>query len=419
MVHDEDIRQQLMLGEDSKWEFKQVEFKGNQLVGPHKGRFAAAMIAFANKSGGRLLVGVADDGALQGLSREQMDVLVKMLAEIGSDIVKPPLPIDVYRRNLDGRAFVLVEVPRGHAVHEYKQKSWIRTGASKRPLIDPERMRLVQNRAQGQHTWNDHQPISGTGFGTLDSALWKPILSAEGLKDPEAGLAKLALLAENEVGVQCATVAGLLLCTEHPEQWLPGAIITATHYRGTDRTTGQVDAQEITGPLQEQIADTLTFVARNMRVVVRGSPARVDMPQYSEKAVFEAVVNAVAHRDYSIKGSTIRLSMFSDRLELQSPGALPDSLTIESMLTRQVTRNQAVTFVLSRMKVDGIRGFSHPRHFMERRGDGVPVIVRETQEISGTPAEYRLIDDAEVMLRIPAGPRDVTFSATVERGIQH
>ena len=180
-----------------------------------------------------------------------------------------------------------------------------------------------------------------------------------------------------------------------------------------DRTTGQVDSQEITGPLQRQIADTMTFAGRNMQVAARKTPARIDMPQYSEKAIFEAVVNAVVHRDYSIRGSRTRLSMFSDRLEIQSPGALPNTLTVESMALRQATRNQVIASVMGRMGVGEIRGSAHRPYFMERRGDGVPAIIRETRELSGRSPEYQLIDGAEVLLRVPAAPQDATSSRVV------
>lgn len=140
---------------------------------------------------------------------------------------------------------------------------------------------------------------------------------------------------------------------------------------------------------------------------------RVDMPQYSEKAIFEAVVNAAVHRDYSVRGSRIRLSMFCDRLEIQSPGALPNTLNVESMAVRQATRNQAIASLMGRMGVAEIPGSAHRRYFMERRGDGVPTIIRETRELSGRPPAYRLVDDAEVLLRIPAAPQDATSSEAV------
>ena len=93
-----------------------------------------------------------------------------------------------------------------------------------------------------------------------------------------------------------------------------------------------------------------------MHVGARKTPARENLPEYSTQALFEAIVNAVVHRDYSIRGSRIRLSIFSDRLELCSPGSLPNNLTIESMGERQSTRNEALTSVLGRMDAGSIEG---------------------------------------------------------------
>lgn len=419
MLGDKDILRRLELGEDQKWEFKQVEFADNRPKSPGRNDLADELIAFANSTGGRLLMGVTDAGILQGLSRKQMDALDKHLVEVSTDAIRPSLRIEVHHRTLGDKNLVLVVVPRGDSLYERDGRSWIRVGATKRRMTGDEPMRLAQRRAQGRHRWFDEQPVAGTGIDTLHPALWGPMLSAEGAKEPERSLAKLALLGTDESGIQCATIAGVLLCTQRPDQWLPNAVITATCYRGTDRTTGQLDSQEITGSLQQQITDGVNFVVRNMWIGAHKTPARIDIPQYSEKAVFEAIVNAVVHRDYSMRGSRIRLSMFSNRLEVQSPGALPNNLSLNSMALRQATRNDVIASVMSRIGVGDIRGSAHRRYFMERRGDGVPAIIRETRELTGRSAEYRLVDDAEVLLRIPSAPRDATSSrvvATVRAG---
>ncbi len=402
MPSDETLRQRLRLGEDSGWEFKQVEFAGDRPRSPGRDALAQEMVAFANASGGRLLLGVTDEGSLQGLSREQLDALGDLLAELGADAIKPPLRIDVHKRRLDGKSFLLVDVPRGDSLHELGGRSWVRVGAGKRRMTGDEPMRLAQRRGQARRASFDEQPVAGTGFDTLDPELWRPLLSAEGAAEPEIALEKLALLGVDESGVRRATVAGLLLCARSPEQWLPGAVITATRYQGTDRASGQLDAQEITGPLPRQIADAVGFAKRNMLVSARKTPERSDMPQYSDKAVFEAIVNAAAHRDYAVRGSRIRLSMFSDRLEIQSPGALPNNLTLEGMALRQSTRNEAVVSALGRIGVGATHGAGERRYFIERRGDGVPIIQRETRALSGRLPEYRTPDGAEVLLRIPA-----------------
>ena len=399
---DEEIRRQLRLAEDSTWEFKAVEFADNRPRSPSRQELADEIAAFANADGGVLLCGVTDDGEVQGMSREQVTELDSLLVEVSTDSIRPAVRIRTYHRQLNDKLLLVIDVPKGDSQHDSPGGSYIRVGGTKRRMTSDERLRLSQLRGQARFRSYDEQIVPGTGFETLDESLWRPLLSAEGAAEPQSALVKLALLTNDDVGILRATVAGVLLCTRTPEQWLPNAGITATRYSGSDRVSGQLDAQEITGPLNRQIGDAVAFAMRNMRVAAHKDPARVNLPQYSEKALFEAIVNAVVHRDYSIRGSKIRLSMFEDRLEVQSPGSLPNNLTLESMEARQATRNEALTSVLARMPVEGISGSEDRQYFMERRGDGVPIILRETHELSGKRPEFHLIDNSEVLLLIPA-----------------
>ncbi|MCY4164604.1 MAG: putative DNA binding domain-containing protein [Gammaproteobacteria bacterium] len=413
-IRDEEIRRQLGLGEDSRWEFKQVEFHGGKPISPRRDDWADELGAFANADGGTMLCGVADDGTIQGMSREQAVTLDRLLAEVSTDSIEPPLRIDVYHRELDGKAFVLVVVPRGEALHERGGRAFIRVGASKRRMTKDESLRLAQNRAQSRYLWFDKQIVPETGFETLSERLWEPLLSAAGAADARRGLMNLRLLAQDEAGVERATVAGILLCAPSPQNWLPQATIAATHYRGADRASGQLDAQEITGPLSTQIADAVQFVVRNMRVSARKTPEREDIPQYSKAAVFEAVANAVAHRDYSISSRRIRLSIFKDRLEIDSPGRLPNGMTIEGMEASQATRNEVIASVFGRIPVGGVAGAGHRKFLMERRGDGVAIIRKETREATGLAPEYELINGSSLALRIPAAKLDlVPADATI------
>ena len=411
---DEEIKRQIRLGEDSLCEFKEITFSGNTPKDPRRDDLADEFAAFANTKGGVVLCGVSDNGKVQGMTREQMNELERLLTEICSDTIKPPIYPTILRREIEeGKPFVLVEIPQGYALHDSPGGSYHRVGSSKRKMTSDDRMRLAQRRGQSRFLWFDKLPVPGTGFGTLNEPLWKPILSIESSTEPELALEKMALLTEDENGIVRATVAGILLCTHSPEQWLPNACISATCYRGTDRASGQIDAQTITGPLNRQIAEAVAFAVRNMRVGAYKNPGRTDLPQYSEKALFEAIVNAVAHRDYTIQGSKIRLSMFTDRIEINSPGNLPNNLTIDSMAVRQSTRNEALTSMLGRMSVGNIRGSEDRQFFMERRGDGVPIIFRETKALSGESPEYQLIDGSDLILRIPAAPTYITPATAI------
>ncbi len=401
---DDEVRRQLRLGEDSAWEFKEVDFRNNEPAPHQRGSWADEIAAFANAGGGVLLLGVTDTGDVSGMSRQQMDALERRVREICTDSIKPLIRVEMYRRELDERSFLLVSIPQGDALYDSPGGSFVRVGSAKQPMSSDERLRLAQRRGQARFLSFDEQTVAGTGLSTLDKDLWKPLLSVEGLREPQLGLEKLGLLRSDDQGAVLATVAGVLTCTTQPREFVPGAEITAVRYMGIDRASGQVDAQDITGPINAQIKHALAFVRRNTRVGARKEPARVNLPEYSLQAVFEALVNAVVHRDYSIRGSRIRLSIFSDRLELNSPGGLPNNLTVESMMERQVTRNEVLASILGRMNiVEDEIGFATGRqYFMERRGDGVSIIRRETSELSGKDARFRLVDNAELCLTLPA-----------------
>ena len=209
---------------------------------------------------------------------------------------------------------------------------------------------------------------------------------------------KLRLVSDDADDVARLTLAGVLLGTHKPQQWIPHAYIQAVSYAG-ERTDAdyQTDARDIEGPLDEQVAEALHFVQRNMLVRATKTTARVERPQFSERAVFEALVNAVAHRDYSMAGSRIRLHLFGDRLELYVPGTLANTLSPDSLHLRQASRNELIVSLLARCPAPANLG---RMHLMDRRGDGVPIIRKECQQLSGRLPEYSLIDDSELRLVI-------------------
>ena len=190
---------------------------------------------------------------------------------------------------------------------------------------------------------------------------------------------------------------------------MPNTYIEAARYRGKKQDSNyQTDAQKIRGPLNQQIEQAMSFLEKNQTVTALKKPHRVEMNQFSDRAVFEAIVNAVAHRDYSSFASKIRFFMFDDRLEVYSPGALPNTVTIDSISLRQATRNELITSLLAETPVvetvsDVGRGF-----YMEKRGEGVPIILNESEKLSGKKPVYRLIDDSELLLTIfAASPQRV------------
>jgi predicted HTH transcriptional regulator len=139
-----------------------------------------------------------------------------------------------------------------------------------------------------------------------------------------------------------------------------------------------------------------------MKIGAIKTMGRRDIPQYDLTAVFEAMVNAVAHRDYSIYGSKIRLRLFADRLEIYSPGTIANTMTVESLMYRQAVRNETLTSLLAKCPVPyELEWLVTDRHtFMDKRGEGVRIIMENSERLSGKRPEYRLIDDAELLLTI-------------------
>ena len=109
--------------------------------------------------------------------------------------------------------------------------------------------------------------------------------------------------------------------------------------------------------------------------------------------------NFTYHRDYSIYGAKIRLQMFDDRLELYSPGAIPNTMTIETMPLRQYSRNELLTSLLARCSLPRGNGFSERVAIMDKRGEGIPIILSESTRLSGKKPLYQLLDD-ELLLTI-------------------
>ena len=259
--------------------------------------------------------------------------------------------------------------------------------------------RLFQERSQSRVIRFDESPVPGTSPEQLDDGLTRRFLRGEPALD-ETALRKLRIVADDEDGTTRITIAGALLCTREPGRWLPHAQIQAVSYAGERQDINyQHDARDLDGPLDEQVLEALHFVRRNMRVTATKEMARVERPQFSDRAVFEALVNAVAHRDYSMAGARVRLHLFGNRLELYVPGALANTLTPDSMDSRQYSRNELIVSLLARCRVSEQENLVRS-HMMDCRGEGVPVILDESRELSGRVPEYALLDDSELRLVI-------------------
>ena len=398
------LLRQIELGEDSRLELKEASVKGRKVIAPGRNALADELAALGNASGGTLVFSVTDAGQVRKLRREEMDALEKLVYEICSDTIKPVLPYNAQRLALpEGFGVLLIEVEQSPHVHKSPGGYLTRQGSSTRELSAEALQRLFQRRGRSGLLGPDELPVAETGRGTLDAALYNRFLSSRTLQPAAAELAKLGLLVEDDAGVNRATVAGVLLATNRPDRHIPGAVIEAVRYRGNVLgKASQLDATTIVGPVDRQIREAVLFARRNTRVAARKTPGRVEIPQFSPRAVFEAVVNAVVHRDYSLESARTRMFIFDDRLELYSPGALANTLPIEALRTRQTTRNEALASLLRMLRVDDIHGAGDRQYFLELRGEGVPVIYEQTRELTGRDPRYEVIGGSELRVTLPS-----------------
>lgn len=396
----------IRLGEDSVLECKDLRYRNGRVEAPSRESVADEFAAMANATTGTFVFGVDDKTrAVVGIPEEKLDAVEEWIRNICNDLILPQLfcrirKLRVGDGNEDDKVIIRVDIPRSLFIHRSPGGYYLRIGSSKREMSPDLLARMFQQRSQTRLIRFDEQAVRPAPMSSLDPKLYSKFKTPYSPSDEGDFLAKTKLATEDEDGMKIPTVSGILMASQNPCDFLPNAYIQAVAYAGKTRNSDfQVDARDITGPLDSQILEACAFVKKNMRVAARKEPARRDIPQFSMRAVFEAVVNAVAHRDYSIRDAKIRLHLFSDRLELFSPGAIPNTMTIESLPLRQAARNELLTSLLARCPLDD-KSLAGEQFIMDRRGEGVPIIFEESERLSGVRPVYRLLDGAELMLTI-------------------
>lgn len=400
---------QIRLGEDSAYEFKSIAIKGNKVDQPHRDSIADELAAFANARGGILVLGVADKTReVEGIARENLDTVDLWLANIASQLVDPPLPIEtrlveIPNRQAEMKPVVWVRIAKSVFVHRSPSGYYHRVGSSKREMSPELLARIFQQRSMVRLIRFDEQLVPQTEKEAIVPELKARFLRGD--LPEQTQLKKLYLIGDDESGTTRLTVSGVLLLTQRPADFLSSAYVQCVAYSGSERNAEfQLDAQDCDGPVDEQIRHAFNFVKRNMRTEAVKRPGRIDIPQYDLAAVFEAIVNAVAHRDYAIHGARIRLHLFADRLELSTPGGLPNSLTIDSMEANSISRNETLVNLLSRYYP--ANPVSKRQNLIERRGEGVPTILAASERLSLRRPLYEQIDHTELKLTIYAASRE-------------
>ena len=389
-------------GESSGVEFKRDVLQNHEL--------AKELVAFSNLEGGMVVLGVDDDGRIAGLTRDRLEEWVMTACR---DKIRPGIIpfFETLRDVQPGVDVAIVRVPRGFSVHSRwhnnRHTYYIRVGTQSREPTPEELSRLFQQRGTFRA---ELRPVSGSTINDLDRRRLKDYFKRVRQQDvpadgDEAGWR--TLLDNTEIMVEDgATLSGMLLFGSAPNRFLPQAGIDAAAFPGLEKDYAARERRALRGPmtplmdrhgavLEAGLVDqALEFVRRNtpMTASLEGGTRRIERPAYPDEAVREAVVNALVHRDYLLSNTDVELAAYRDRLEIISPGRLPNGITPEHMRAgTRAARNQLLK--------DVMRDYG----YLEHMGMGVPrKIVRGMREHNETDPD--LVEEGErFVVRLFAG----------------
>ncbi|RPH50940.1 MAG: ATP-dependent DNA helicase RecG [Desulfobacteraceae bacterium] len=317
----------ISLGEDSTRQFKSDVTNSDSL--------ASEMAAFANSEGGTIFIGVVDDGSIPGLGQADVGRINQLISNAASHLVRSPLAVQTRNVRISpGRIVIVLTVPKGIDKPYFDKNGviWLKCGADKRRINSKEELRRLFQLSDQFHA--DELPTKAK-IDKLDKLRFRDFLrDVYKLDYPDSAAARLRLLQNMNLATDEGNLnlAGVLLFAERPEWIKPQFIVKAIRYPGNEiHVSDYLDTEDFSGPLRKVFDDSLAFIMRNLHKVQAGRGVNAPgMPEIPESVFEELLVNALIHRDYLVSAS-IRLFIFDNRIEIISPGHLPNNLTVEKM----------------------------------------------------------------------------------------
>ena len=341
-------------------------------------KIGTEMVAFSNTKGGLLIIGINDKtGDIDGLSFDELQSTNQLLANAASDNVKPTIYIFTETIEIEGNNIVVAHISEGISKPHTDNKGiiWVKNGSDKRKVVAREEMaRLLQSSG---NLFADETLVNGTTINDIDDDFFKIFIKAKTNKSVEELGQSVSELLSNMGMLRNGNLSlgGLLLFGKNPQQYRPTFTVQCVSIVGNDISSKDYRDKEdpFTGNLQELYEKTLSFITRNLKKIQQdesfNSPSVLELPI---ETIEELLVNAFVHRDYFINTS-IKVFIFDNRIEIVSPGILPNTLTIENIKAgTSIPRNPII--------------FSNVRYILPFVGVG-----------SGIPRAYENYPDLELI----------------------
>jgi ATP-dependent DNA helicase RecG len=311
-------------GEDSRHQFKENFTNGACL--------AAEIVAFSNSGGGQIFVGVTDDGSIHEHDAASVRRLNQLIANTASNSVRPPINPLTQNVSISTGVVIVLTIPNGLSKPYMDNNGtiWVKNGSDKRRVTAREEMRRMFQTAQLVHG----DDVPGTSASDVDLEYFRRFYRSRFEQDLEEQgqslgqvLSNMRLLSDGAL-----TVSVILLFAKDPHVLLPVFHVKAVVYPGNDiHATTYMDSADILGRMQTQFEDSLSFVLRNLRREQMGRGVNTTGVAEIPRIVLEELLaNALIHRDYFVS-APVRIFVFDDRVEIISPGHLPNNLTVANI----------------------------------------------------------------------------------------
>jgi len=344
--------------------------------------FAKEVVAFSNGKGGRIIIGIEDNGDITGLLAEGLE---EWIMNVCRTLVRPgviPYYEEIKIDELKKVAVVYIDI--GYSKPYYIERGerkvyYIRVGSTSREATREELARLFQS--SGAYHY-DVAPVSSTFLESLDqyklSEYFKKYRSKDMSTLQQAEVKNLFInsdiLKQTEHG-EVASVGGLLFFGKEPQRYLPQSGITFAYFEGTEVTEKYFERSDIEGTITKLIDESVRLIRKNIPRIAHIKGLKRKEISIPREVLREAVTNAIAHRDYTILGAKVRIYVFTDRVEVRSPGSLPNTVTIEKMKVGSVSvaRNPFIVNYLVEFK------------YVERLGRGILSILQKMEQLKAPP----------------------------------